>query len=314
LRNPCQRPRRWSICSVEHDSPEDDGIEQIAAEAHDERCVEAALARADGAVNAISLYVEHGSDTFHSVHVATAGKTAWRLRRGHCLIWATNFPWISCGLLARPRLCRPTQYRGVCSRTRCRFSLAASRSYGTRRAGLTPAGETYRANDPELLNWVHATEAYGFLQAYHTYVRSLCDLQRDRFYAERILATSLYGARAPTSEAALKMQFEAMSNRLERSDILFEFLAIMRSAPILPLPLRPVQPLLMGAAVDLTPHWLQAIVGLGDQSLNAWEVGVARQIGSFADRLVLETNPAVQPVGERDSRPIICMSARTHCE
>jgi hypothetical protein len=31
---------------------------------------------------------------------------------GHCLIWVTNFPRISCGLLARPLLCRRTQYRG----------------------------------------------------------------------------------------------------------------------------------------------------------------------------------------------------------
>jgi uncharacterized protein (DUF2236 family) len=85
-----------------------------------------------------------------------------------------------------------------------------------------------------------------------------------------------------------------MSNRLERSDILFEFLAIMRSAPILPLPLRPVQPLLIRAAIDLTPHRLRAVVGLTDRSLNAWEAGVVQQIGSFVDRLVLETNPAVQ--------------------
>ncbi len=42
------------------------------------------------------------------------------------------------------------------------------------------------------------------------------------------------------------MQFETMSHQLERSDILFEFLAIMRSAPILPWPLRPLQPLLYG--------------------------------------------------------------------
>ena len=90
------------------------------------------------------------------------------------------------------------------------------------------------------------------------------------------------------------MQFEAMANQLERSDILFEFLAIMRSAPILPLPLRPVQPLLIRAAVDLTPHWLRRILGLTDHSLNALEAGVVRQIGAFADRLVLETNPAVQ--------------------
>jgi len=180
------------------------------------------------------------------------------------------------------------------ARGKAEAMIASIRRMHDRIAGLTPAGEIYRANDPELLNWVQATAAYGFLQAYHTYVRPLSDLQRDRYYAEGTLAASLYGARAPTSEAAFKMQFEAMSNRLERSDILFEFLAIMRSAPILPLPLRPVQPLLIRAAVDLTPHWLQAIVGLTDHSLNAWEAGVVRQIGSFADRLVLETNPAVQ--------------------
>jgi uncharacterized protein YbjT (DUF2867 family) len=61
---------------------EDDGIiESIAGDAHDERCVEAALAGADGAVNAISLYVEHGSDTFHSVHVEVAGKIAAAARQ-----------------------------------------------------------------------------------------------------------------------------------------------------------------------------------------------------------------------------------------
>jgi uncharacterized protein (DUF2236 family) len=90
------------------------------------------------------------------------------------------------------------------------------------------------------------------------------------------------------------MRFEAMARKLERSDILFEFLAIMRSAPILPLPLRPLQPLLVRAAIELTPHWLQTIVGLTDHGLNAWEAGVVRQIGAFADRVVLETNPAVQ--------------------
>jgi uncharacterized protein YbjT (DUF2867 family) len=60
---------------------EDDGIEQILADAQDEVGVKAALAGADGAVNAISLYVEHGTDTFHSVHVETAGKIARAARQ-----------------------------------------------------------------------------------------------------------------------------------------------------------------------------------------------------------------------------------------
>src|SRR5258708_11276865 len=56
-------------------------VKQIATDAHDERSVEAAVAGADGVVSAISLYVEHGSDTFHSVHVETAARTASLARR-----------------------------------------------------------------------------------------------------------------------------------------------------------------------------------------------------------------------------------------
>src|SRR5215468_8904568 len=60
---------------------EDAGIEQIAADAHDQRFIEAAVAGADGVVNAISLYVEHGGDTFNSVHVEAAARIARVARR-----------------------------------------------------------------------------------------------------------------------------------------------------------------------------------------------------------------------------------------
>ena len=50
----------------------------------------------------------------------------------------------------------------------------------------------------------------------------------------------------------------------------------------------------MRAAIDLTPGWLRRIVGLTDHRLNALELATVRQIGAFADRLVLEINPAVQ--------------------
>jgi uncharacterized protein YbjT (DUF2867 family) len=67
---------RVRVVSRRRGQAEDDGIEQIAADAHDEGAVEAAVAGADGVVNAISLYVERGSDTFHSVHVEAAAKIA----------------------------------------------------------------------------------------------------------------------------------------------------------------------------------------------------------------------------------------------
>jgi uncharacterized protein YbjT (DUF2867 family) len=60
---------------------EGDNVEHIVADAHDERSVEAAIVGADGVVNAISLYVEHGGDTFHSVHVEAAARIARAARR-----------------------------------------------------------------------------------------------------------------------------------------------------------------------------------------------------------------------------------------
>jgi uncharacterized protein (DUF2236 family) len=162
-------------------------------------------------------------------------------------------------------------------------------------AGTTLSGEPYRANDPELLNWVYATAAYGFVQACHTYVQPLSSLDRNSYYAEGVPAAVLYGATsAPRSEADLELLFEVTASRLERSDIVFEFLAIMRSGPILPMFLRPVQDLLVRAAIDLTPRWLRTILALNGFQLHAWEREVVRHIGALADRLVLESNPAVQ--------------------
>jgi len=162
-------------------------------------------------------------------------------------------------------------------------------------AGTTPSGEAYCANDPELLNWVHATAAHGFLQAYHTYVQPLPLSERDRYYTEGVAVASLYGATgAPASEAELETLLHAMGSRLERSDIVFEFLARMRSAPVLPLLLRPAQHLLVRAAVDLTPRWARTILGLNEHGLHTWEAEAVQQAASFVDRLVLESNPAVQ--------------------
>jgi uncharacterized protein YbjT (DUF2867 family) len=59
----------------------DDRVEPIAADVHDERSIEAAVAGADGVVNAVSLYVERASTTFRSVHVEAAGRIASAARR-----------------------------------------------------------------------------------------------------------------------------------------------------------------------------------------------------------------------------------------
>ena len=181
------------------------------------------------------------------------------------------------------------------ARSTAEAMIASVRRVHDRIAGTTPPGEPYCANDPQLLNWVQGTAAYGFLQAYHAYVQPLLSAERDRYYAEGVPAAALYGATgAPTSEVELEDLFQTMRRRLERSDIVFEFLAIMRSAPILPLLLRPAQRLLVRAAVDLTPCWARTILGLEGDGLYPWEAQVVRQAGALTDRIVLKSNPAVQ--------------------
>jgi NADH dehydrogenase len=56
-------------------------IRPVKVDIHDERSVAAALADAFAAVNSVSLYVEHGSETFHAVHVAAAHRVAEQARR-----------------------------------------------------------------------------------------------------------------------------------------------------------------------------------------------------------------------------------------
>jgi uncharacterized protein YbjT (DUF2867 family) len=56
------------------------GIESIHADINDDRSVTAAVAAVEGIVNAVSLYVESGQETFHTVHVSGAARVA-RLAR-----------------------------------------------------------------------------------------------------------------------------------------------------------------------------------------------------------------------------------------
>src|SRR5579871_2529358 len=161
--------------------------------------------------------------------------------------------------------------------------------------GTTPAGEAYRANDVALLNWVHATAAFGFLNAYHAYVRPLPRAERDRFYAEGRTSAALYGATCPPdSEADLSAMLGAMAEQLEPSAIIVEFLDIMRDAPVLPPRLRRLQHVLVRAAVELVPRWLTAKLTLEHRGLRSFELELVRQAGAFADRVVIKSNPAVQ--------------------
>ena len=56
--------------------PDDPQLQSVEANILDERSVAEALAGTYGVVNAVSLYLEHGPETFHSVHVEAAQRVA----------------------------------------------------------------------------------------------------------------------------------------------------------------------------------------------------------------------------------------------
>ena len=61
--------------------PDDPQLKSVEADVHDERSVADALAGAYGVVNAVSLYLERGQETFHSVHVEAAQRVAAQAQR-----------------------------------------------------------------------------------------------------------------------------------------------------------------------------------------------------------------------------------------
>lgn len=163
-------------------------------------------------------------------------------------------------------------------------------------SGVTPAGVPYRASDPDLMNWVQATAAFGFLEAYHTYVAPLTDADRDRYFSEGQPAARLYGATgAPRSRAEWRTLYARMKPQFERSAIIPDFLSIMRAAPTLPGPVRLAQGSLIRAAVDLVPTDAREILGLDASfGLRPFEKLVVRRMGKRADRWPLPSSPAAQ--------------------
>jgi uncharacterized protein (DUF2236 family) len=182
------------------------------------------------------------------------------------------------------------------ARSHAEAMIAGVNRRHARVTGTADDGRVYAADDVELLNWVQATASYGFIEAFHRFARPLSDAERDQAWAEAGPAARLYGATgAPTSRAEWNAQLAAMTPKLTASPIVFEFLDIMRAAPLLPAAARPLQALLIRAAVDLTPPEVARIVGLEPQhGLASWQVPIVSTAARAADRLPLKEAPPAQ--------------------
>lgn len=183
-----------------------------------------------------------------------------------------------------------------------RRMISGVRKMHDRVTGITSSGIPYRANDPELLRWVHATAAFGFLEAYHRYVQPLSDTDRDRYYAEGKIAAGLYGAaNPPENEAALRELFHTTLPLLEPSEIIAEFISILHRLPLTPRPFRIANRLLVAASIDLLPRDIRHILHLKAPSPQI--LRPLRLIGSQLEKLHLPSSPRFQAIRRLAAAP-----------
>ncbi len=162
--------------------------------------------------------------------------------------------------------------------------------------GETPTGEAYRALDPELLDWVSATAAYGFLEAYHRFVTPLSEDERRAYYRDGESVVRLYGVENPLhSDADFFAMLDRLLPRFEPHPINREFLDIIQSGKAAPAVPRFLHRALARAAVSLLPPSVRARLELGAEfDLTGTDRLLLRAAGKVADRVRDRRSPAWQ--------------------
>ncbi len=159
--------------------------------------------------------------------------------------------------------------------------------------GATPKGEPYRALDPELLDWVSATAAYGFLNAYDTFVERVSEDDKTRYYVEAAPGAKLYGVqRSPTSTADFFDMMNALVDRFESHPINEEFLGIIMSGAAAPGTPKYLSRAMARASVSLLPKVVRDKLGLGrSYDLSFVDRMTVTALGKYLNRKAIPGSP-----------------------
>ncbi|MCX4804162.1 oxygenase MpaB family protein [Streptomyces sp. NPDC058682] len=157
-------------------------------------------------------------------------------------------------------------------------AVARVREVHARIRGRTADGIPYRADDPELLTWVHIAEADCFLRAHQRYGRSPLDPAGcDAYLADTARVARALGAdRPPESRHELALRMARYRPALRATAASRDTARFLLTDPPLPGAARLPYALLAAAAVDLLPPWAKAAV--------AAEVPAAARIPPLAAR------------------------------
>ena len=155
------------------------------------------------------------------------------------------------------------------------------KSIHLRVTGTDAYGTPYAASDPDLLVWVHVTEAYSFLQSHLRYRNPALSLaDQNRYYQEFArVAESLGSANVPDSVKAVEAYFQAMRAQLRCDERTLEVVRLLQNAPAPSRLAKPAGRLLIEAGVDLLPEWASRQLGISLSPLK-------RQLVRFGTRRI----------------------------
>jgi uncharacterized protein (DUF2236 family) len=137
-------------------------------------------------------------------------------------------------------------------------AIAVVRRIHERVEGTTPDGQPYRATDPHLLGWVHATEVDSFLDAKQRFGAGTVDAATaDQYVAEMALVGEKLGVvEAPRTTTELETTLRRYEPELGLNAQSRQALWFITFAP-LPIPLRGAYAVLFGGAVSSLPRWIR---------------------------------------------------------
>lgn len=162
--------------------------------------------------------------------------------------------------------------------------------------GQTPGGEAYQALDVELLDWVAATAAFGFLTAYDRFVQPVPEADKRRFYKDGATVARLYGAQhSPASSSEFLAMMDKLAPRFEPHPIIQEFLDIIQSGKAAPSVPRFLHRALARASVSILPPLVRERLQLGAKyDLTTADWLALKLAGKVADRAMDPNSPACQ--------------------
>jgi uncharacterized protein (DUF2236 family) len=131
--------------------------------------------------------------------------------------------------------------------------------------GVLPDGTPYAASDPRLLAWVHVCEASSFLDAWIAFGDPwMTRADQDRYFAQAGQVARALGADpVPETRAEAEALMEDFRSELIVDERTRAVARMILTQPAQSIAMRPVQEMVMRAAVDILPDWAKAQHGFG---------------------------------------------------